>query len=148
MASTIYTEIIEAPPEEVFDLIADVESFKDLSSIIKEVRLVGERRYRWRVEVMGMSFGWTADVVEFTRPSRFAWQSFEGTFNRGSYTLEPVEGGTRVTYEIEFRIGNTLFDALSAPLVSMMMGLITKEVSKKVRERLAADASGGRGRGE
>ena len=136
MSSTSYKVTINAPPEEVFDVIADVEGFKDFSSIIRDIRKVGDGLYRWKVELLGMTLEWESQVTVLDRPRRFEWRTESGTYNRGSYTLEPSGTGTTITYEMEYRLDQSMLNLIASPVISRITSLITREVLDKVEQRI------------
>ncbi len=101
--------IIPAPPEAIFDLVADASRHPDIdgSGTVKRAKDSPERL------VAGSTFGMAMDqgikysmvntVIEFEENRRIAWQAvptgFAGKFVGGRiwrYELEPVDGGTRV----------------------------------------------------
>ena len=93
--------VVQAPAQEVFDLLADPERHADFdgSGTVKG-RLRGAQRLR-----LGARFGMRMRlvvpyvignvVVEFEEGRRIAWRHFGRHVWR--YELEPVAGGTRVT---------------------------------------------------
>jgi uncharacterized membrane protein len=128
-------EIINATPEEVFDLVSDVVTFSRYSSFIKEIKETPDGGYSWRVELLGMKLEWEATITESTRPKRFAWTSTSGVFNRGSHTIEPYGDRTEITFEMEFRMtGSTvgrIFSPILLPVVTMVADDLMDNIKKK-----------------
>ena len=93
--------VVAAPPEAVFDLLADPARHPDLdgSGTVKG-RLRGPRRlspgarFGMRMHLLA-PYVITNTVVEFEEGRRLAWRHFGRHVWR--YELEPVAGGTRVT---------------------------------------------------
>jgi len=113
MADTKYVESVErvipAPPEAIFDLIADPSRHQEIdgSGTVRDAT-EGSRRlalgdtFGMSMKA-GISYSMSNTVIEFEENRRLAWQTrgggklgkrFAGRIWR--YELEPVEGGTRV----------------------------------------------------
>ena len=104
--------VIAAPPERVFDLVADPRRHNDINGngTVREAFDVPERLSLGATFGMNMEFGgaytMTSTVIEYEEGRRIAWQSrppkdgsrwrhvFGGRIWR--YELEPVDGGTCV----------------------------------------------------
>ena len=104
--------VISAPPERIFEIVADPRRHKDINGngTVREAYDVPERLSLGATFGMNMDFGgsysMTSTVIEYDEGRRIAWQSrppsdaarwrhvFGGRIWR--YELEPVEGGTRV----------------------------------------------------
>ncbi len=137
MGTVSYRLRINAPREEVFELIADVEGFRRFSGVIKDVRSTGPHRYLWSVEIMGIPLEWEADVVEFDRPKLFGWQSIRGVYNRGRYLLIPLgRESTLVEFELTYRIGNPLVDRLASVVSGGMVKAIYRELLDNIKKEL------------
>ena len=46
MATIEHSEIVNAPPEKVFELLRRVEDFAEYSDLIRSIDVMGENRYR------------------------------------------------------------------------------------------------------
>ncbi len=136
MAQVRQKVFIDAPPGRVFDVIAQVEDFSRYSKLIKDIKEVRPGIYRWRVEVLGMKFAWEAEVTESKRPVRFAWRSIKGLYNTGSYELEPSDGGTSVTFTMEFRLGARALERFTSPLLERLGSMIMDEVLTNIKKEL------------
>ena len=101
--------VIAAPPEPIFDLLADASRHRDIdgSGTVREAKGPPERLALGSTFGMSMKLGipysMVSTVVEFEENRRIAWQTRGptplGRFVAGRiwrYELEPVEGGTRV----------------------------------------------------
>jgi len=102
--------VIAAPPEAIFDLVADASRHPDIdgSGHVKQVKAGGPERLSKGSTFgmsmhMGIGYSMVNTVIEFEENRRIAWQArpggLVGKFVGGRiwrYELEPVEGGTRV----------------------------------------------------
>ena len=102
--------VIAAPPEAIFDLLADPSRHPDIdgSGTVKQAKLDGPSRLSLGDTFgmsmhMGIKYSMVNTVIEFEENRRITWQAkpsgFAGRFVGGRiwrYELEPVEGGTRV----------------------------------------------------
>jgi uncharacterized protein YndB with AHSA1/START domain len=108
--------VIPAPPETIFDLLADPSRHRDIdgSGTVREARTGSERltlgsKFGMSMK-MGIPYSMTSEVVEYEENRRIAWQtrppvSWGAKLGGGRiwrYELEPVEGGTlvRETWDI------------------------------------------------
>ncbi|MBI5560426.1 MAG: SRPBCC family protein [Deltaproteobacteria bacterium] len=136
MERVSYEIEVRAPIEPVFDLISRVEDFSMYSHLIKEIKKVGEKRYRWEVKAFGIPLWWEAEVVEYERPRRFAWRSISGVYNTGSYTLEPSGDGTRVIFEMYYTIPIKFLGGIARHLLSRMILAVYTEVLGNIKKKI------------
>jgi uncharacterized protein YndB with AHSA1/START domain len=98
---------VPAEPQAVFDLLADPAQHPviDGSGSVRGTTDVPERLALGSKFSMSMKLGVpykvTNEVVEFEEPSLIAWQHMGKHVWR--YRLRPVDGGTEVTEEFDFR---------------------------------------------
>lgn len=96
---------IDASPEEVYDMWANVENFPHFMSHVVEVRDLGRRRSHWVVKgPAGSEFEWNSVLTEQSRPKRLAWRSEPGAEigQAGSVQFEPHRGGTLATVRMSY----------------------------------------------
>lgn len=93
--------VVAAPPDRVFDLLADPRAHPlfDGSGTVRRVvsgpaRLSDGARFGVRMR-LGLPYQVVNTVREFEEGRRIAWSHFGR--HRWRYELEPVDGGTRVT---------------------------------------------------
>jgi uncharacterized protein YndB with AHSA1/START domain len=101
--------VIAAPPEKIFDLLADPSRHHDIDGSGTVVapkdgaqRLALGSTFSMAMKA-GMSYSMMNEVIEFDENRRIAWQT-RGSGSMGKrmggriwrYELEPVSGGTRV----------------------------------------------------
>ncbi len=102
--------VIPAPPEVIFDLLADPARHPDIdgSGNVKQAKPDGPTRLSLGATFgmsmhMGIKYSMVNTVIQYEENRRITWQAkpagFAGRFVGGRiwrYELEPVEGGTRV----------------------------------------------------
>ncbi|MBI3399479.1 MAG: SRPBCC family protein, partial [Deltaproteobacteria bacterium] len=130
---------IKAAPEKVFDLIARVEDFSKYSSLIKKVAAIGPKTYHWVVNIYGIEFEWDAKVIEAIKPKRFVWQSIKGAQNSGSYILESVNHGTRVTFSMEYHLSGAIVEKLAEVIAGGFMEKMVSEILENIKKELEKD---------
>lgn len=102
------SRLVPAAPEDVFELLSDPAShhlFDGSGSVRGSTDPTPERltlgsRFGMRMR-LGVPYRITNEVVEFDEPRRLAWRHLGGHVWR--YVLEPVDGGTMVTEEFDWR---------------------------------------------
>ena len=99
--------VIEASPPQILDVVADVESMPEWSSIHQGAEVLDRdasgrpRRARMKVKTAGvtdeivLAYTWRDDGVTWTQESGKASRNQEG-----SYTLTPEGGKTRATFNL------------------------------------------------
>ena len=98
---------VPAEPQAIFDLLADPAQHPmiDGSGSVRSATEAPERLALGSKFSMSMKLGVpykiTNEVVEFDEPSLIAWQHMGKHIWR--YRLRPVDGGTEVTEEFDFR---------------------------------------------
>ena len=115
--------VIPAPPEAIFDLLADPARHCDIdgSGSVRAAKTGSERlalgsTFGMSMK-MGLPYSMVSEVIEFDENRRIAWQSkppssLAGKVSGGRiwrYELEPAEGGTRVreTWDISQEASGT-----------------------------------------
>lgn len=96
------SRVVPAPPEEIFDLLADprrhgeIDGSGSVQGVLPDTpeRLSLGAKFGMQMKV-GLPYKIKNEVVEFDEGRRLAWRHFGHHVWR--YELEPVEGGTEVT---------------------------------------------------
>lgn len=137
--------VILAPPERIFDLLADPDRHVEIdgSGTVQHSR-GGSRRLKlgdtFGMDMkLGMSYSTRNVVVEFEENRLIAWQTLAASpldkFVTGRiwrYELIPVEGGTRVKETWDTRTESPF----SRPLVRLLMTDTTRQNMTKTLERI------------
>jgi uncharacterized membrane protein len=101
---------VSAPPQTVWDYIADPENYLRFMSGITRWEVVGERakglgaRYRMLVRVGAAEVGGLIEIVEWDEPYDIAWHSVTGVDQRGRWRIR-AEDGDRTKIEFRFAYG-------------------------------------------
>lgn len=99
---------VATSPERLYDLVSDVTRTGEWSPICKDCRWHDDggphegARFTGRNQTEGRTWETESQVVAAEPGREFAWLVGAG-FARWGYTLEPVDGGTRLTESWEFR---------------------------------------------
>jgi uncharacterized membrane protein len=79
------------------------EEFPKFMEGVVSVKQLDDSHVHWVAEVGGERREWDAEIVE-QKPDRVvAWRSTGGVPNSGRVQFEPVNGGTRISVEIEYK---------------------------------------------
>ena len=99
--------LIPAAPGLIFEILADPRQHSkiDGSGSVKAAQISAPSRLSLGAKFamnmkIGIPYKMTNTVVEFEENRRIAWQHFGGHIWR--YTLEPVDGGTKVTEQFDY----------------------------------------------
>lgn len=109
MTSPVFSSsvVVGAPPEAVYDLVSDVPRTGEWSPVCRACRWDdggGPRVGAWftgRNEVPGRTWETRSLVVAADRGREFAWV-VGGDLVSWSFSMEPADGGTRLTESWEF----------------------------------------------
>jgi uncharacterized membrane protein len=137
MAETASETItIDAPPERVWEIAADVERYPDWARDVKDVvvrsrdELQRPLEVEFRASALGRSTHYTL-VYEYTQaPEVLAWKMVKGDIQRsieGAYVFSVTEtGGTEVRYDLAIE--------LAAPLPGFVKRRAEVRILNTVRE--------------
>src|SRR6266513_3126626 len=101
---------IDATPAQLLDVLLDFDRYPGWAADIKDVQVLerdDEGRgtlVAYRAAAMGQSARYTLAYDYSDIPNSMSWKLTEGSIMRvldGSYTFEPQDGGTLVTYHLE-----------------------------------------------
>lgn len=132
------TRLVPATPAAIFELLADPAKhtlFDGSGSVVGVADGAPERltlgsKFGMKMKI-GMPYRISNEVVEFDEPRLIAWRHMGGHIWR--YRLEPVDGGTQVTEEFDWR------PAKSATMLRLMRAPArNREAIEATLARLAA----------
>lgn len=116
------TRVIAAPPETIFELLADPAAHArfDGSGSVQQHRGGAPERLsrgaRFGMDMkIGLPYKITNEVVEFEEGRRIAWRHYGHHVWR--YELEPVDGGTKVTETFDWGVARfpPFYEWIKAP---------------------------------
>ncbi|MBE0463747.1 MAG: SRPBCC family protein [Halomonadaceae bacterium] len=138
MATIEHSEIVNAAPERVFELLRRVEDFADYSDLIRSIDTLGDNHYRWHVRAVGMDWAFEVAVTEIQAPYVLAWESLSGVKNQGRYQLREVPEGTQVSLTLSYEIGNRLMEKAVNKAAKPLVGKVSRQILERVEARLNA----------
>jgi ribosome-associated toxin RatA of RatAB toxin-antitoxin module len=138
MASATRSIVINAPPERVFDVIADYEKYPEFLSEVKSIRTSGRKGNQvdihYEVDVM-KRIKYTLRMTE-NRPTGLSWTFVEGEVmkdNKGGWVLEATpDGKTKATYTVEVALGLLVPKALVTAMVESSLPKMLESFRKRV----------------
>jgi acyl-CoA synthetase (AMP-forming)/AMP-acid ligase II/uncharacterized membrane protein len=144
---------IDAPCEEVWDLVTDPETYTNVLAGITRFDVEGRKqrglgaRYAMRMEVGSAQIGGLVEVVEFDAPRDMAWTSVTGLDHRVRWRLrENDDGTTKVTFRLSYQspgaLLGTVADYVSAPLVERTLGESLERLKAEMEGDEMADDDG------
>ena len=101
---------IKATPEKVFNYLKDLEKQPEWMPSIKSHKITSERKEGVGItthcitEPGGRRIEWDAEVTEWEVNKKIAWECNPPLKNKGSFSLEPLDDGTRVTFEMNYEL--------------------------------------------
>jgi uncharacterized membrane protein len=136
MATIEHSEIVNAPPEKVFELLRRVEDFAEYSDLIRSIDVLGENRYRWHVRAVGIDWAFDVMVTDIEPPHVLAWESLDGVKNQGRYRLREVPEGTEVALTLSYEIRNRLMEKAVNKAAKPLVGKVSRQILDRVEARL------------
>jgi carbon monoxide dehydrogenase subunit G len=144
MQSIRVTHTIQAPAEQVFDILADHANYKLFPGVSDSKLLTPGKKERDGVgavrEVKVGAARFVEEITHYQRPSRLDYlivRSFPPVQHKGgSIRLEPSGGGTLVTWTSEVRLRLPLLGGLLTPLLCKQLSEGFLHTLKAVEKRL------------
>lgn len=126
--------LIAAAPQNIWPWLADVErELRWRAPQVVELERLDDgqlrpgSRFRRGAAVMGRRDTWVNEMTAIDAPKRMSWQMVETTapaWGHGSYELEEVDEGTRMTIQMDYESRNLL----GRLLVPAFAGLVAPRV--------------------
>ena len=146
--------IIAAPPQQIWDYIADPSNALHFMSGVTRWEVEGERqtglgaRYRMLLRVGSAEVGGLIEVVEFSEPLDMAWSSVTGVDQRGRWRLrELAPGRTRVEFRFSYGVAGAgltgwLSEKVAGPTVRGHLRRSLQQLKRQVEhESMRAEAA-------
>ncbi len=133
---------INAPPEEVYRVIIDFESYTEFLPEVERICVHTLSETQWRVDYQVR----VIKKIQYTLASsgtpgkELTWELISGggpmKSNKGAWTLEPLEGGrTKAIYSLEVTFGRlvpkSLQNTLAAASLPSMLGRFKKRIESQ-----------------
>jgi acyl-CoA synthetase (AMP-forming)/AMP-acid ligase II/uncharacterized membrane protein len=144
---------IDAPCEEIWDLVTDPETYTKVLAGITRFDVEGRKqrglgaRYSMRMQVGSAQIGGLVEVVEFDAPRDMAWTSVTGLDHRVRWRIrEKEDGTTKVTFRLSYQspgaLLGTVADYVSAPLVERTLRESLERLKTEMEGEEMADNDG------
>jgi uncharacterized protein YndB with AHSA1/START domain len=118
MARIKKTITINAPVEEVFGYVEEPANVPEYWPSVIEVKDVeplpnGGTKYRWVYKMAGVRFEGSSEAIEYIPNQRTVTDNKGGVPGTITWTYEPEDGGTKVTFEAEYTVNVPLLRRLA-----------------------------------
>jgi uncharacterized membrane protein len=134
---------IDAPPDRVWAVTTDFESYPTWAADVKDVKVVerdDEGRgsvVEYRVAAMGRSVTYSLQYDYSAAPAALSWALLKGDLMKrldGTYRFDEADGGTRVTYELSVDLALPLPGIVKRRAEGRIVGAALKELKKVVEQ--------------
>ncbi|MBC8157704.1 MAG: type II toxin-antitoxin system RatA family toxin [Alphaproteobacteria bacterium] len=134
--------LLHHTPEQLFDLVADVESYPDFLPWCLDTRLKNKREDGFLAEmVIGFKMFRERYVsrVDLDRPNRIDVSHFRGPFKhlRNHWIFEPAEGGCMIDFSVDFEFRSMLMDRLIGGVFHEAVRIMVTSFEKQADKRYA-----------
>ncbi|GAX91086.1 type II toxin-antitoxin system RatA family toxin [Effusibacillus lacus] len=141
MPSVEIRETIRGRPEEVYELIRDMESYPRFMPSLNEVKVL-ERGDNWTITswdttLNGMSFKWRERDVFDHAGNRIRYEQVEGDLKKfeGEWIVEQEGEYTRVTLTVDFEFGVPMLSALLNPVAKVKLRQNGESMLKAIKHK-------------
>ena len=139
---TFQTLEIDASPEELYDVAADVASYPEWASGVKEVEVLSEDAEGRVIRAKFVVEGYIKEieyVLRYTheRPTRLSWVAEEGAdlkMLEGSYQFSQTNGATEVVYSLTVEPNFTVPGFLRRQVEKQIVTTALRGLRKRVRQ--------------
>ena len=136
---------INAPVEQVFEYITDLENWPTTNPSIVEVGDIEVRGNTSRADItyrmLGINISGNLEV-EIREPNRHAVNTFDGLGLKGTlaYHLTPVDGGTKLVQRANYELTGSVIDKVVEPVAAGYNRRQFKAVLTNTKELIEAQA--------
>ena len=127
MSAVEETVVVARPQQDVFGFLAEFGNLSLYDAFVTASSQIGDgppglgTRGRGSTRFMGRQFDWVVEFTEFEPPRRMVSRSVGGQRDlTAAFTLEPSDGGTRVTERLEAEMSGVV-GRLPAPLLNRLL---------------------------
>ncbi len=130
---------IKAKPAEIMSVIADFPAYTEWAGPVRKMEVieVGDdgraRQVRFHVEIMGLADTYVNEY-EWDGDTYVKWTMVEGKSLKsqvGTYELEPIGTGTRVTYDLTVDVGIPVPGLIRRRIQSKIVDTALKDLKKR-----------------
>jgi uncharacterized membrane protein len=126
MARVSKSVVITAAPERVMEYIAEVSNHPAFIGPLKAVsNLDGDSRrpgtnWDWTFVMAGVEFTGRASTVAYEPGRRFTYRTTTGIESTFTYRVDPSNGGSRLTVEVDYEVPQRLLASVQAAVVERL----------------------------
>lgn len=139
--------VIEAEPGAVLDVVADFEAYPEWTGAVRDVAVLGSdpagraEQVRFTLDAGAirdtytLAYTWAVDDVAAGGEGTLEWSLVEATVLKamdGSYTLQPRDGGTLVTYRLSVDLRMPMLGMLRRKAERVIIDTALNELKKRV----------------
>ena len=139
--STKQSIVIEAAPEPIMAVIADFPAYPEWANAVRSAEVLGQDADGKATEVRfaldagvfkdtyTLAYDWAPDGLSVR------WHLTKGQIQRaqeGSYVLEPIDAGTRVTYSLSVELNVPMIGMLRRKAEKIIIDTALKELKRRV----------------
>jgi uncharacterized membrane protein len=145
---------VSAPPQLIWDYIAEPENYLHFMSGITRWEIAGEERtglgarYRMLIRVGAAEVGGLIEIVEWREGRDMAWTSVTGVDQRGRWRLRELDdGSTRVELRFSYGVAGAgipglIAERLAAPELNRHLRRSLQQLKRQVEhEKLRTEAA-------
>jgi uncharacterized protein YndB with AHSA1/START domain len=143
MARIKKTIKIDAPVEEVFGYVEEPANVPEYWPSVIEVKDVeplpnGGTKYRWVYKMAGVRFEGSSEAMEYVPNQRTVTDNKGGVPGTITWTYEPEDGGTKVTFEAEYTVNVPLLRRLAESFLVKVNEQEAEAVLANVKAKMEA----------
>lgn len=118
--------VVNRPPAEVIEYIADVDNHPAFIGPLKSVAdLKGDPRkpgssWTWSFILAGVELSGAAETVQYEPASIFSFRTTSGVRSTFVYRVKPADGGTRLNLDVEYDLPENILGRVERPVLERL----------------------------
>lgn len=124
---------VDASLDEVYRMWTEFESFPTFMEHVKQVKKVGDKRYHWKVDLVGQAIEFDADVTEMTPGKKISWKSVSGVQNHGTVEFRSDKSGTEIRAIVDYQTPHGLPEQASNLFASTLGNVLEHSMEKDLK---------------
>jgi ribosome-associated toxin RatA of RatAB toxin-antitoxin module len=139
MSRVTKTVTVQASPETVIEYIADVENHPAFIGPLKRIdNLSGSSRevgttWDWTFIMAGVEISGKAATVEYSRGVRYKYRTTSGIMSTFTYSVESLEGGSRLTMDVEYEVPGSVVDKVGLAVAERLNDQAGKSAAENIK---------------